>query len=71
MSCIEFGLNLSPIGAALFIVSINTGAYMSESFPTAVRGTGLSTAYNMGRIGSMAAPMMIGLVSAQYSIAFF
>ena len=24
------GLNLSPIGAALFIVSINTGAYMSE-----------------------------------------
>ena len=47
-----------------------TGAYMSESFPTAVRGTGLSTAYNMGRIGSMAAPMMIGLVSAQYSIAF-
>ena len=25
-----FSLNLSPIGAALFIVSINTGAYMSE-----------------------------------------
>ena len=25
-----FKLNLSPIGAALFIVSINTGAYMSE-----------------------------------------
>ena len=25
-----FGLNLSPIVAALFIVSINTGAYMSE-----------------------------------------
>lgn len=25
-----FGINLSPIGAALFIVSINTGAYMSE-----------------------------------------
>ena len=45
------------------------GAYMSESFPTSVRGTGLGTAYNLGRIGAMTAPIMIGFVSSQYSIA--
>jgi AAHS family cis,cis-muconate transporter-like MFS transporter len=44
--------------------------YLSESFPTAVRGTAVATAYNMGRIGSMVSPLMIGFVSVQYSIAF-
>ena len=46
------------------------GAYMSESFPTAIRGTCLATAHNVGRIGAMSAPLMIGAVSAGYSIGF-
>jgi AAHS family cis,cis-muconate transporter-like MFS transporter len=44
------------------------GAYMSESFPTAIRGTCLATAHNVGRVGAISAPLMIGAVSAGYSI---
>ena len=29
-SALAFGYNMDPIGAAIFIVSINTGAYMAE-----------------------------------------
>ena len=46
------------------------GAYMSESFPTAIRGTCLATAHNVGRFGAIGAPLMIGAVSAHYSIGF-
>jgi AAHS family cis,cis-muconate transporter-like MFS transporter len=46
------------------------GAFMSESFPTAIRGTCLATAHNAGRVGAMSAPLMIGAVSAGYSIGF-
>ena len=42
--------------------------YMSESFPTSVRGTALSTAYNVGRIGSTISPLMIGYVATTYTI---
>lgn len=34
--------------------------FMSESFPTACRGTGTALAYNGGRIGSMLSTVMIG-----------
>ena len=42
--------------------------YMSESFPTSVRGTGLSTAYNLGRIGSAISPLMIGYLATTYTV---
>ncbi len=42
--------------------------YMSESFPTSVRGTALSTAYNIGRVGSTISPLMIGWVASAYTI---
>ena len=41
--------------------------YMSESFPTDVRGTAVGTAYNLGRIGSTISPLLIGL-AATHSI---
>lgn len=44
--------------------------YMSESFPTAVRGTAYGTSYNLGRILSIASPIMIGYVATQYSIGY-
>jgi AAHS family cis,cis-muconate transporter-like MFS transporter len=44
--------------------------YLAESFPTAVRGTCVATSYNIGRIGSMSSPLMIGYVSTNYSIAY-
>lgn len=44
--------------------------YMSESFPTSVRGTAVSTAYNIGRIGSTISPLMIGWAAGAYSVGF-
>jgi len=43
--------------------------YLAESFPTPVRGTAVATSYNIGRIGSMTSPVLIGYVSTNYSIA--
>jgi AAHS family cis,cis-muconate transporter-like MFS transporter len=42
--------------------------YLSESFPAGVRGTAVATSYNLGRIGSMASPLLIGLAATHYSI---
>ena len=43
---------------------------MSESFPTSIRGTAVSTAYNVGRIGSTISPLMIGWAASAYSVGF-
>jgi MFS transporter, AAHS family, cis,cis-muconate transporter len=42
--------------------------YLSESFPASVRGTAVGTSYNLGRIGSMASPLLIGMAADRYSI---
>ena len=42
--------------------------YVSESFPTSVRGTAMSTSYSVGRIGSIVSPVMIGWAAIHYSI---
>jgi AAHS family cis,cis-muconate transporter-like MFS transporter len=44
--------------------------YLSESFPAAVRGTAVATSYNIGRIGSMASPLLIGMTATNFSIGF-
>lgn len=44
--------------------------YLAESFPTSVRGTAVAASYNIGRIGSMSSPLMIGYVSTNFSIAY-
>jgi AAHS family cis,cis-muconate transporter-like MFS transporter len=44
--------------------------YMSESFPTSVRGTAVGTAYNIGRIGGTLSPLMIGWVAGKYSVGY-
>ena len=44
--------------------------YMSESFPTAVRGTAVATAYNVGRLGSTISPLMVGWAASTYSVGF-
>ena len=44
--------------------------YMSESFPSAVRGTAVGASYNVGRIGSTISPILIGQVATNYSIGF-
>ena len=47
-----------------------SATYMSESFPSSVRGTGVGTAYNIGRVGATISPLLIGAVSMKYSIGF-
>ena len=42
--------------------------YLSESFPTAVRGTAMATSYNVGRIGSLMSPIVIGWAATNYSV---
>ena len=42
--------------------------YLSESFPAGVRGTAVATSYNLGRIGSMLSPLLIGMAASSYSI---
>ena len=42
--------------------------YLSESFPASVRGTAVATSYNLGRIGSMVSPLLIGMAATNYSI---
>jgi AAHS family cis,cis-muconate transporter-like MFS transporter len=44
--------------------------YLAESFPTSVRGTAVATSYNIGRIGSMSSPILIGYAATHFSIAF-
>jgi AAHS family cis,cis-muconate transporter-like MFS transporter len=42
--------------------------YLSESFPAGVRGTAVASSYNLGRIGSMLSPLLIGVAASSYSI---
>ena len=44
--------------------------YMSESFPTQVRGTAVGGAYNAGRFGAAIAPVIIGVIAESQSIGF-
>jgi putative MFS transporter len=44
--------------------------FTSEVFPTKVRGTAFSTALTIGRIVSILAPLMVGLVAARTSLPF-
>ncbi|MEK4426111.1 MFS transporter [Solibacillus sp. FSL K6-1523] len=44
--------------------------YMSESFPTAIRGTAVGGAYNAGRFGAAISPVVIGMLAEFQSIGF-
>jgi AAHS family cis,cis-muconate transporter-like MFS transporter len=44
--------------------------YMSESFPTRIRGTAVGGAYNIGRFGAAIAPIIIGIIAESQSIGF-
>ncbi|WP_139314463.1 MFS transporter [Desulfosporosinus metallidurans] len=44
--------------------------YISESFPTKIRGTVVASTNAFGRAGSMLSPLMIGIVAEKYSIGY-
>lgn len=53
----------------LYGVPLGTiGTFMSESFPTAIRGTAVGGSYNLGRFCAGAAPIVIGYIATQLSI---
>jgi len=54
-----------------FVYGIPVGVvatYMTESFETRVRGSGVGGAYNLGRLGAALAPAVIGALATQFSI---
>ena len=42
--------------------------YLTESFPTSIRGTAIGGAFNIGRIGAIFAPIAIGYLATHNSI---
>jgi AAHS family cis,cis-muconate transporter-like MFS transporter len=42
--------------------------YLSESFPAGIRGTAVGASYNIGRVGSIISPILIGRAAEDYSI---
>ncbi|SAK53896.1 major facilitator transporter [Caballeronia calidae] len=45
------------------------GTFVSESFPTRMRGTAVALVFNIGRIGGMVAPITLGYIASKYSFA--
>ncbi|MGN7396659.1 MFS transporter [Peribacillus frigoritolerans] len=44
--------------------------YLSESFPTNIRGTAVGASYNIGKLGAAVAPITIGMIATNYSIGY-
>ncbi len=68
------------VGLILLLFGLFYGApmalcstFMSESFPTECRALGTALSYNLGRIGAMVSPVIIGMIATQkgsYSMGF-
>lgn len=72
------GLGTQPLVLVVFVVGASTLGtqilvfnYTGQFYPTSIRGTGLGFASGMGRVGAIAAPIVIGfLVSLQLPLVF-
>lgn len=72
--------NAGNVGIILLLFGLFYGApmalcstFMSESFPTECRALGTALSYNLGRVGAMLSPVIIGAIadhSASYSTGF-
>ncbi|WP_019120020.1 MFS transporter [Brevibacillus massiliensis] len=65
------------LASGIFLSFFNLGAwgglyaYTPELYPTAIRSTGAGMAASIGRVGGIAAPLLVGvLVAAKFSIAW-
>jgi AAHS family cis,cis-muconate transporter-like MFS transporter len=75
---IPFVMNMATKGNAAYLLLIFGAmyaalyaifpAYLSESFATNVRGTAMATSYNIGRVGSLISPLVIGWAAENYSV---
>jgi AAHS family cis,cis-muconate transporter-like MFS transporter len=75
---IPFVMNMATKGNAAYLLLIFGAmyaalyaifpAYLSESFATNVRGTAMATSYNLGRVGSLISPLVIGWAAGNYSV---
>ncbi len=57
-----------PLGFFVSGVFSGMGAFLTELFPTRIRGSGQGFCYNMGRAVGSLFPLMIGLVSQRMSL---
>ena len=64
----NIGLLMIAFGFLYGIPYAINATYLSESFPTAIRGTAMGGSYNIGRVGSAIAPLAIGYIAMQGSI---
>ena len=73
MTYVPAGAPLYLAGALVFGFNNATWcisfAHSTEIFPTHIRGSGIGTTMTCGRIASIFAPMLFGVLSAQYGIA--
>lgn len=70
-------ITATNVGYLMLIFGIFYGAplaisftFISESFPTKVRGTATGGVWNAGRLGSMVSPLVVGYMATQYSIGY-
>jgi MFS family permease len=57
-----------PLGFFPMLASAVLGAFLTENFPTRVRGSGQGFAYNFGRGIGAIYPVLIGLLSTRLSL---
>lgn len=64
----NIGLLMVIFGFLYGIPYAINATYLTESFPTAIRGTAVGGAFNIGRLGSVIAPVAIGYMAMHNSI---
>lgn len=64
----NIGLLMIIFGFLYGIPYAINATYLTESFPTAFRGTAVGGAYNIGRVGAIFAPLAIGYLAMNGSI---
>ncbi|MGI4858396.1 MAG: MFS transporter, partial [Janthinobacterium lividum] len=59
-----------PLGFFAAGIPASMGPLFNELYPQGMRGTGVGFCYNFGRVVSAGFPVMVGHLSAKYSLGF-
>jgi len=59
-----------PLGFFAAGIPASMGALFNELYPRGTRGTGVGFCYNFGRVISAGFPVMVGHLSAHFSLGF-
>ncbi len=58
----------APLGVVLYMMFSPMGTFMTELYPTEVRGAGQGFCYNVGRAFGALFPALVGFLSARFSL---